>query len=206
MRRPSLLIIAGVAWAVIIGLGLVKLYDYEVTPGKADDIATHWPDKSKINRDEKKYQLVMVVHPHCPCTRATLAELELIMTQAEDKLTAHILFSKPKEVSPKWVETDLFRNAQKIPNVHVYIDEDDQEARLFGGHTSGQIFLYDAKGTLLFSGGITATRGHIGDNIGQSTIVAIVHDQKVQLRRTPFFGCLLEDHDSSKITKAGEKQ
>ena len=40
--------------------------------------------------------------------------------------------------------------------------------------TSGQVVVYDAKGALLFSGGITAARGHMGDNAGRDRITALL--------------------------------
>ena len=38
----------------------------------------------------------------------------------------------------------------------------------------GQTLLYDAGGTLIFSGGITGSRGHAGDNAGEAALVALL--------------------------------
>ncbi len=43
-----------------------------------------------------------------------------------------------------------------------------------GSSTSGQVLLYDPSGRLAFSGGITAARGHVGDNAGSDAIVGLV--------------------------------
>ena len=49
-------------------------------------------------------------------------------------------------------------------------DDDGAEARRFGAETSGQTLLYDARGALAFSGGITGARGHAGDNAGRASL------------------------------------
>jgi hypothetical protein len=65
--------------------------------------------------------------------------------------------------------------------------------------TSGQAFLYDAWGHLLFSGGITAARGHIGDNMGRRSVASLVSGKPSALTSTPVFGCpLIEDHKTAR--------
>ena len=71
------------------------------------------------------------------------------------------------------------------------IDGDGQEARLFHAVTSGQTVLYDSQGRLLFSGGITASRGHSGDNAGRSAIVSLVNAEVPDRTETLVFGCPL---------------
>jgi hypothetical protein len=48
------------------------------------------------------------------------------------------------------------------------------EACLFGAATWGQTMVYGRDGRLLFSGGITAARGHYGDNAGTQAIAALL--------------------------------
>ncbi len=54
-------------------------------------------------------------------------------------------------------------------------DADGREARHFGAATSGQTLLYDERGTLVFSGGITGARAHAGDNVGRQSLVALLN-------------------------------
>jgi hypothetical protein len=65
------------------------------------------------------------------------------------------------------------------------------EARRFRVATSGHVLLYDVRGLLIFSGGITAARGHRGDSYGR----AAVHDRILNPEGTrsgsPVFGCPL---------------
>ncbi len=54
-------------------------------------------------------------------------------------------------------------------------DDDGAEAKRFGAETSGQTLLYDERGTLAFSGGITGSRGHAGDNAGRASLLALIN-------------------------------
>ena len=76
------------------------------------------------------------------------------------------------------------------------MDGDGREARLFQAVTSGQTILYDSHGRLLFSGGITASRGHSGDNAGRSAIVSLVNAEVPDRTETLVFGCPLFTPDS----------
>jgi hypothetical protein len=70
-------------------------------------------------------------------------------------------------------------------------DESGREAQRFGGETSGQTFLYDRNGILLFSGGTTGARGHRGDNAGRASLLALLDHQSRYASRTSVFGCSL---------------
>jgi hypothetical protein len=52
------------------------------------------------------------------------------------------------------------------------------------------VVLYNAAGALLFSGGITAARGHEGDNAGREMVLAHLAANDAG-RRAPVFGCPL---------------
>jgi hypothetical protein len=70
-------------------------------------------------------------------------------------------------------------------------DPDGAETRRFGAATSGETLLYSPAGKLLFRGGITASRGHSGDNYGRDAIVALVNKPSRRFSNTPVFGCSL---------------
>lgn len=81
------------------------------------------------------------------------------------------------------------------------VDNDAAEARLFGSQTSGQVMLYDINGQLLFKGGITASRGHSGDNDGRRAIVSLLTQRSEDRAETPVFGCPLFEESSSDRAK-----
>jgi hypothetical protein len=117
------------------------------------------------------------------------------MAQAKGRVTAYVLFVKPADSSAAWEKTDLWQSAASIPDVKVIVDDDGVESHRFNSLTSGQTALYDIDGNLLFSGGITASRGHSGDNAGRSAIVSLLNDGKAERTVTSVFGCpLYGDH------------
>lgn len=142
----------------MIGVGLTLLWRYANTSGQGAAPPSQWPVDSGMQLANDRATLVMLTHPHCPCTRASIGELARLMTQAQGRVTAYALFVKPPGSSEDWEKADLWRSAAEIPGVKVVVD-DGVEAQRFGAATSGQTVLYDASGHLLFSGGITAAPG-----------------------------------------------
>ncbi len=185
--------ISAAAWVYAAAAGLAMMVRYENTPGHVERTPPDWPAASRIPQPEGHPSLVLFAHPHCPCTHATMGELARIMAQCEDKLDALVVFFYPGSSAAEWKQTALRREAASIPGVRVLDDKDGREARRFGAETSGQTMLYDASGHLLFSGGITASRGHSGDNAGRSAIVSLVNSGRANRNSTPAFGCSLLD-------------
>jgi hypothetical protein len=181
----------GVLWLVGIGVGLRTMLNYEDGPAPSGLAPRVWPSESRIQRAPGLPAIVVMAHPHCPCTRATIGELALLMARLQKRATATVVFVLPSGVPEKWEETDLWHDAQQIPGVRVMNDSGGKEAALFGAQASGQTLLYDADGKLQFSGGITASRGHSGDNAGRSAIVGLVTTGRAEQRQTPVYGCYL---------------
>jgi hypothetical protein len=191
-------ILFAIAWIAALSLGLGALLNYESAPGQVGSVPSTWPVGSKVPLAANEQTLVMLAHPHCPCTRASMSELAQIMARVQGKVHAYVLFLKPQNSGPEWDDTDLRRSAAKIPGVTVLSDVDGAEARRFGAETSGHTFLFDYRGRLLFSGGITESRGHAGDNAGESAIVALANTHTSGRVTTFVFGCSLFDHRDKK--------
>jgi hypothetical protein len=181
----------GVTWIASVAFGLGFLLRYESTPGRVGVVGASWPATSSIQRSGPNPTLVMLAHPHCPCTRASIGELAQIVAETQGKLNAYVLFTKPPGAGADWDDTELRRSAMAIPGVRVLTDNDGSEARRFGAETSGHTLLFDPNGALLFSGGITASRGHAGRNAGETAIIAAVNGERSDRGRTPVFGCSL---------------
>jgi len=191
-KRTLVVVSLGVlSWLSLVAFGLWFLWGYENAPGVGAQPPHQWPTDSRIHPAPNQATLVMLAHPHCPCTRASIGELASIMAHSQGRLTAYVLFIRPEGSSREWEETDLWQSASDIPGVHVVIDANGHEARLFHAATSGQAILYDPKGRLLFTGGITASRGHFGDNAGESAIVSLVNAEVPDRTETSVFGCPL---------------
>ena len=188
---PVWLVVLTFLWMAGLGCCLAWVTQYTLTPGPTGPAPAQWPTASQIAPDNHLPTLVLFAHPQCPCTRATLGELELIMARASGQLAAQVWFLKPDNTPPDWTNTTLWHLAAVIPGVSVHEDWDGREARRFRAGTSGQALLYDARGRLLFQGGITESRGHSGDNTGRSAITALVSGGWVGVVQTPVFGCSL---------------
>ena len=191
--RKNILITAtlGATWIAALAFGGHALFKYETTPGAIGLVAANWPAISVVPRQPDKPTLLMLAHPHCPCTRASMGELAQVMAHAFGKVNAYVLFAKPRGAGPDWDDTDLRRSAAAIPGVTVLTDENGTEAARFGAETSGHTLVFDRSGTLVFSGGITASRGHAGSNEGENAILAVLNEQQPDRVRTPVFGCSL---------------
>jgi len=181
------------------------MWAYESTPGEVTTSPTQWPSNSQIEHNADRPTLVVFAHPRCPCTRASINELALIMAHCPDQVDARVLFFKPAGFSVGWEKTDLWTSAEAIPGVEVVSDEEGSEAKRFHATTSGYSLLYNSQGQLLFSGGITGSRGHSGDNAGRSAVESfLMNDQIDQTQQTFVFGCPLLGRSDAGCTECQE--
>lgn len=186
------MITACAVWTLVVGVGLGLLWAYENAPGPVVSAPSRWPADSRLQMATDRPTLLMLAHPRCPCTRASIGELSRLMTQARGRLTTYVLFLKPAASSDDWEKTDIWQSAASIPGVIVVVDDEGAEAQRFRAVTSGQTVLYDTDGSLLFSGGITGSRGHSGDNAGRSAVVSLLNTGKAAYSETFAFGCPLQ--------------
>jgi len=178
-------------WASLAVTGFWLLSAHETTPGEASAAAARWPEDSPLVRDPERPTLLLFAHPSCPCTRATVGELNRLMAQCQGRVAATVVFFKPSDTADQWERTDLWRSAAAIPGVAVRVDVDGRDAARFGARTSGTLLVYATDGRLLFGGGITASRGHAGDNLGRDAVVTLLHQGQPERTTTPVFGCPL---------------
>jgi hypothetical protein len=189
-RSQKIPIAAGAVWVTALAAGIGLLHGYAAIPGRSGICPQGWPVGSLVVADPTRVNLVMLIHPRCPCSRASLAQLERIMAVCRPHLAANILFLEPRVPTPVWRDTDLWRRAVAISGTRCIPDPGGMEAGRFGAMTSGHVLLYDQSGKLLFSGGITAARGHEGDNPGSDAVIGFVAG-KPDLAQTIVFGCPL---------------
>lgn len=185
--------VAALAWLCGIALGIQALWAYKSTPGEGAVAPARWPGSKQISPVAGQSTLVMFVHPLCSCTRASLAELDSILQQSGARVSAWVLFLNPRGTTADWTRSGSWNEARRIPGIHVIADRDGVEADRFGAATSGQVVLYDAQGTLQFSGGITGARGHVGGNTGERRVVELVTSGTADAHDHAVFGCSLHD-------------
>jgi hypothetical protein len=178
---------------ISMALGLMMLLRYENTPGREGEAPQVWPAESAIPRQMGAPALLMFVHPECSCTRASLGELRWVMEQTEPRNRVFVLLLAEPGLPCKAQETEMWRTAAAIPGVTVLADQGGAEARRFQSSTSGRIVYYGEDGRLLFAGGITASRGHAGENAGRKSVAALLKGSAPMSTVTPVFGCPLFD-------------
>jgi hypothetical protein len=189
-------------WAVFVGFGVYRLLRYSFEPGLKGNAPRTWPVTTRVMRSGNA-TLIVAVHPRCSCTQATLGELEVLLAQCPGLVQANLLMYRPANSANVWSDTDLTTKALKIPGVRVVDDVGGVEAARFGALTSGQVLLYSAAGTLLFEGGITASRAHYGDNNGRDAIVALLRHEPAGISSTPVFGCSLKEETEKRSWPLG---
>jgi hypothetical protein len=191
LKRRALLALF-LFWLAVVGCGLGALWKYAETPGPVAAAPEVWPAGARVARDPIRPTLILFAHPRCACSRATIGELSVLMTHVQGRVATRVLFFTPSGGDADWTGSDLWSAARAIPGVTVESDENGIEAARFGSETSGQVLLYSADGRLLFKGGITAARGHAGDNAGRTALTSLLVDERsARAAPTPVFGCPL---------------
>jgi hypothetical protein len=192
-----LLIAAALIWAGTIAAAYRAIQRFETTPGVSATAPRVWPASSRVMRTAGAWSLVMLVHPHCSCSRASVQELAAIAESAPRDLQTTVLVYRPHEMAPGWERTGVYDAATRVRGARVILDVDGAESRAFGGFTSGQTFLYDGNGELRFAGGITSLRGHAGINRGRVDILRIASSHSGSGEH-PVFGCAINNSTKGK--------
>jgi hypothetical protein len=201
--RTQRLALGIVFWLALTVTGLAVLTVYSLTPG-ASHPPLDWNEASLPGElPEGKHLLVMALHPHCPCSRASLGELARLLRLVHPQLACQILVYSPAENDLHWQTTDLLRTAAALPETQLVADREGRLAARLGMHTSGAVVLYDPYGAAQFYGGITASRNHHGDNQGGDAIRALVEGESPALRQTLVYGCPIQGDTPSGIAAQG---
>lgn len=169
--------VLGLAWALGIGGSLALSMRYESTAGDAGK-----PGKGA----EAGRELVMVVHPDCPCTGASVRALRKLLATATVPVKARlriVAYGKPSH--PVTEE----KYARALPKLEAaYISADEANAK-FGAMTSGHVTAF-LDGNPVFSGGITSGRGVESDSESQQRLREFLSGKPTDAVR-PVFGCAL---------------
>ena len=180
-------------WGLMMVIGLLSSANYQWGQGALASAPARWPHASKLKHPERRAAIVMFLHPFCPCSRASLAEFANLARQAPVSADLQIIFLTSSKFTEAVETCERWREASKIPNAELSIDADGKLARQFGANTSGTVLVYDRARRLLFDGGITPGRGHVGPNPGIAAVTAISRGEAQRHSDYPVFGCALFD-------------
>lgn len=168
-------------WMCGLFVAMAGLWRYKLTPGPGSSTTpAAWPAESRLQVRPHTPTLVLFAHPMCACTRATLSELRAMLPRFGDRITAKVVFLEPAGAAVDWTQSETWKSAAEIPNLGVIADRDGREASLFGATTSGHVVLFSRTGRLLFSGGVTPARGHVGGSPQLSRLTQLLESETEQ--------------------------
>jgi len=173
------------------GLGAIARYNHRAGPGAVTQ--PQWPSHSTLTFDHTRFNLVLALHPQCSCSKATLSELERILSRSGERLTVYALVVLPENAPASWRESDIVAQLNALPNTQILFDQNGAESLRFGASTSGHALLFSPEGTRLFHGGITESRGHIGENAGEQNVLDLIQRKPALCEETPVYGCKLHN-------------
>src|SRR4051812_10164794 len=101
----SIRVIVCVLWLSLVGAGFAVIMSYQNAGGRVGITPQHWPPKTTIALDREHDTLLMFAHPQCPCTRASIEELNRLLAQSHGTVTAHVLFFKPAGFPTYWTRS-----------------------------------------------------------------------------------------------------
>ncbi len=191
------IIVASVIWLSCIAAFIPSLLDHMAKPGANAVLNLEtWPSISPISPAEDGQTLLLFAHPQCPCTLATLAELErLLVYPIPTQFHAILVLPVPEDHAHNQAtatnHSAVLNYASQIPGLTVTIDNEAEITRAFGIRTSGHCLLYGKDKTLLYSGGLTPLRGHEGPCEGNIALSQCLIGKIPASRYAPVFGCAL---------------
>ena len=182
-------------WIAVVAGGVFALAKHSATPGRPAGSQAGPLAPVVSEAASGQMTLVMFVHPQCPCSAASVEELSQLMARCGPRVNASVVVFQSTDESEAWNHSTIWARASGITGVNVRPDPDGAVAKQAGARTSGQVFLYGTDGALLFSGGITGSRGHVGNNDGLDALTELVLGERSPgpwHATGPVFGCALE--------------
>ena len=177
-------------WVALMLAANLALSNYAATAGEQTAAPARRP--AVLPRAEvEAFELHAFMHPHCPCSRATLWELAEFSAAAGPAMHIHVHFVTPEHPVDAWHSSDLWNIARSIPRAVSLADPGGHKARAVGAWTSGHVVVYDRAGDLRFVGGLTASRGHQGESRGLHVLEALVRHGDCERGDAPVYGCEL---------------
>lgn len=187
----ALFAVAYIAWISTMAVGHTVLFEYELASGPFANTSRIWPAKAKIPFIKEKQNVVMFIHPMCPCSAASVTEFNYLVREGGDDTIGQVVVMMPLNYESEWSRQPILSTIRRLRHVTTINDIDGSEAANFGAETSGHVFVYDERGVLQFSGGITGMRGHEGNNANFQAAKAALNSRHPSFHQAPVFGCSL---------------
>lgn len=196
-KKTPLVLLGSALWLAATGGVLLRSAARDAAPGEVGAAPDRWPAATRLPRRAGAPTVVLALHPSCPCSRASLDELEGVLARATAPLTAIVLVVRPAGLDAPADEAAALARVRAIPGALAVVDEGGAEARRLGARTSGHVLVFDGEGRLSYSGGITAGRGMRGDGPARQAVTAALGPAPAFTPSCPVYGCPLENRRTS---------
>ncbi|MGB7345858.1 MAG: RedB [Pirellulaceae bacterium] len=186
--------------AIIVGNWILS--DYASRPGEQGDGVSDLRTVSFAGGlatacDDPRQALFIFYHPHCPCTTATIRNLERLAGRFAEPTQVWAIAFCPSATPESWVDSATTKRLVANVGASLLADTDGKIAMQFGAKTSGHVMLYNAQRQLTFSGGITPGRGHEGDCAASDDLLRSIHGEFDETKKWPVHGCPISREENA---------
>lgn len=185
--------IIALVWAAAVAVGVCLHAGAESSPSDGGGGPHVLPPIAALKTPPGVPLIAMALHPRCPCSPASVDELEALAGRSFQPVTVVVLVSTPAQDSEEWDEA-FDRISGKLSSMRVIKDRAGAIAASLGMHASGATLIYDSAGRLVFSGGLTLARGMAGANPAAIEAMKRAGCSEAALpvdTHSPVFGCRL---------------
>lgn len=172
----------GVVWAVLAVSVIAGALEYDSRPGEPP---LRLPDATVAGPG--LWSLILMIHPDCPCTKATMRNLSTILESTRIPIKAEIVAAMPEGYKGPRANLAIARSIVKSDLV---VMSESSASERFGARTSGHLFVFDPDRNLVYSGGLTPARGAEDASSSLKWFQALVTQYPVA-SSGPTFGCPL---------------
>ena len=122
---------------------------YENGPGLAASAGPLWPENTALVRATDRPTLVLLAHPQCTCTRASLDRARRSCSRARRHAAEDLRpLPEARGFADGWEQTDLWRRGRGPARRHRRARRRRREGRAVRRRDVGPDLLYDARGAL----------------------------------------------------------
>lgn len=177
-----------------VNQGIAQLMAIDVSSQLTSDLS------ERIGAETGKPIAVVFLHPHCPCSQATVAMIERsLSTLPNEQYEIMFIHYVSMDHDQQWNNSALIRKVHSIPRVTVIPDPHSHIAAAFGARISGEVLAFDSSGTRAYHGGVTNSRGHEGANPGIEAMEAVLRGETPELAELPTYGCVLTEQTETTL-------
>src|SRR5687768_1828200 len=113
-------------WSIVaLGVWLwMTVYAFEAYQPADRFRHASWPKNSRVSLADSRCTLLFFIHPRCPCTRASVTELEKLLAghtlEKRQRPEVIVVAAVPPEASTEWRDSNTIKRAMHLPNAALF--------------------------------------------------------------------------------------